>query len=238
MRALIVISLLAATAVGASSAQARQSYAEFRVTFSGTQTTQVTGSEECQDDTGTVAPASASETATFSSAKSRKLLFERSRRELNISAPGPIQAATMVAKASLTRQSQFVPNGSTPPVCPGGQPNPGCGSAQLTHMVMLLQGGLNKISFLVDSYKPQLPECLVPMGFAFPGVLTPSDDGSGSHIKYSAPAPRSLLNPHRHVIVIHGKGTATNSGQEGSIHVTSAVSTLKFTMRLVRVPVR
>jgi hypothetical protein len=40
------------------------------------------------------------------------------------------------------------------------------------------------------------------------------------------------------VIVIHGKATATNSGQEGDIHVTSAVSTLKFTMRLVRVPLR
>lgn len=239
MRALIVISVVLATAIAASSAQAaHRSYAEFRVTFKGTQTAQVTGSEDCEDDAGTVVPASASDTATFSSAKSRKLLFQRAGRELNISALGDVQAATMVAKASLTRQSQFVPNGSIPPACPGGQPNPACGSAQLTHMVMLLQGGLNKVSFLVDGYKPKLPVCLVPLGFGFPAVLTPSDDGSGSHIKYSAPAPRSLLNPHKHVIVIHGKATATNSGQEGAIHVTSAVSTLKFTMRLVRVPLR
>lgn len=69
-------------------------------------------------------------------------------------------------------------------------------------------------------------------------MLPPRDEENGSHIKYSAPAPRSLLNPRKHVVVIHGKARATNSGQQGSIHVTSAVSTLKFTMRLVRAPLR
>jgi hypothetical protein len=218
----------------------RPPYADFKVTFSGTQTAQVSGAEECQDDAGTVANATASDIATFKSARSRVLEFERAGRELNLFAPGPIQAATMVAKASLTRQSQFVPNGSTPPVCPGGQPNTGCGSAQLTHISLLLQGGLNKISFLVDTFKPDLPICLVPVAFAFPQFLAPGDAENGSRIKYSAPAPRSLLNPHKHVIVIHGKGTATIASpvQEGSIHVASAVSTLKFTMRLVRVPLR
>jgi hypothetical protein len=239
VRPFIVVSLVLAAAIAAPAAYAaRQPYADFKVSFKGTETAQVTGSEDCEDDAGTIAPASASETANFSSAKSRTLEFERAGRELNIFALGDVQAATMVAKASLTRQSQFGPNGSPSTACSGGQPNPACGNANLTHVVMLLQGGLNKISFLVNSWKPQLPVCLVPMAYGFPAMLAPSDDGSGSHIKYSAPAPRSLLNPHKHVIVIHGKATATNSGREGDIHVTSAVSTLKFTMRLVRVPLR
>jgi hypothetical protein len=38
------------------------------------------------------------------------------------------------------------------------------------------------------------------------------------------------------LVLIHGCGTATNEGQEGDIHVTSATTTLKFTMRLRRVP--
>jgi hypothetical protein len=40
------------------------------------------------------------------------------------------------------------------------------------------------------------------------------------------------------VVLIHGSGTATNKGQQGAIHVTSAKTTLKFTMRLVRIPLR
>jgi len=239
VRLLIAIAVVFVAAVGATSAQARRPYADFKVSFNGTQTTQVNGSEDCEDDAGTVVPASANETATFFSVKTRTLEFERARRELNIFALGDVQAPTMIARALLTRQSQFVPNGSTPPGCPGGQPNSNCGTAHLTHMVMLLQGGLNKISFLVNSYRPSLPLCLVPVGFGFPNVLPPSDEENGSHIKYSAPAPRSLLNPHKHVITIHGNATATNSGgQQGDMHVTSAVSTLKFTMRLVRVPLR
>jgi hypothetical protein len=241
VRRLILCSLLAAlvglTAPAAHAA--RLSYANFNVTVSGVQTSQVSGSEECQDDAGTIAPASASETATFSTPSSRKLQFERAGRELNIGTPSGIGEATVTAKATIERQSGFSSNGSNPPVCPGGQPNPNCGTASLNHIKMLVQGGHNKISLLVDDFRGFQPGgCLVPVAFAFPNVLPPQDDENHSHIRYSAKAPSSLLNPHKRVVIIHGKGTAANSGQEGSIHVTSATSTLRFTMRLRRASLR
>jgi hypothetical protein len=76
----------------------------------------------------------------------------------------------------------------------------------------------------------------VPAPFPGPDLLGPSDEGDGAHITYKAKVPQSLLNPHKRVVLIHGSGTATNKGQIGAIHVTTSSTTLKFTMRLVRIP--
>jgi hypothetical protein len=242
VRHLIVASLLAAVAAAAAPAAnaARVPYANFKVSFSGTQTTQVTGSEDCSDaGGGTSVPANASETATFSSVKPRTLQFERSGRELNISPAKGYGESTMAVKATIDRESQFARDAGASPVCPGGgQPNSSCGHAILT-AVLLVQGGHNQVSFVVEDFHGFEPGlCLVPKAFGFPDVLPPKDYENHSTIKYSAKAPASLLNPHKKLVIVHGSATATNSGQDADMHVTSAVSTLKFTMRLRRAPLR
>jgi hypothetical protein len=240
VRSFIVISLvLAATTTAPAAQAARLPYANFKVSFSGTEATQVTGSEDCSEVGGGMAPASANETATFKSAKSRVFQFERAGRELNISPARGYGESFMSATAAIDRQSQFTQDGASSPACGGSQPNSSCGHANLT-LRLLVQGGLNQVNFGVDDFKGFEPGlCLVPKAFGFPAIVPPKDYENHSKVKYSAPAPRSLLNPRKHVVVIHGSATATSSGgQEADMHVTSAVSTLKFTMRLVRVPLR
>jgi hypothetical protein len=241
MRYLAVASILAAVvgaAVPAVANAARLPYANFKVSFSGTQTTHVTGSEDCSDAGGGMAPATATETATFKSAKSRVFQFERAGGELNISPAKGYGESTMAVKAALDATSQFAQDGGASPVCGGGAPSSSCGHANLS-LKMLVQGGLNQVSFAVDDFKGFEPAlCPMPMAFAFPNVLPPKDYENHSKIKYSASTSRGLLNPRKHVVIVHGSATATNSGQVADMHVSSAVSTLKFTMRLVRVPLR
>lgn len=239
MRPLIIASLVAAALVGTcSTASARRlDYANFRVSFSGTETTQVTGSEDCSDAGGGMVPASASETATFKSAGSRVFQFERAGRELNISPANGIGESTMNAKATIDRESQLADNSGYSSAC-GPVPNSSCGQANL-RMVLLIQGGRNQISFGIDDFKGFEPGlCRLPLAYGVPTFVEPKDYENHSKIKYSARTGRSLLNPHKHVVIVHGSATATNSGQDSDAHVTSAVSTLKFTMRLVRVPLR
>ena len=238
MRSFIVTSLVLAAAIAAPAASAyRLPYANFKVSFKGTETTQVNGSEDCSEVGGGMEPASASETATFKSAKSRVLQFERSGRELNISPARGYGESFMSATAAIDRQSQFTQDGGASPACGGSQPNSSCGHANLS-LRLLVQGGLNQVNFGVDDFKGFEPGlCLLPDAFGLPAIVPPKDYENHSKVRYSAPAPRTLLNPHEHVVVIHGSATATSSGgQEADMHVTSAISTLKFTMRLVRVP--
>ncbi len=208
--------------------------------MSGTETSQVSGAEECQDAAGTVAPASAQETFTFSTPKAKKMQFARFHGGLvQVTHPGRGFGNTKIkGTGSLTRQSQFVPNGSEPPVCPGGQQSPGCGVKTLSAFTILVQGGVNEVTIQGSQARPSPGLCLVPSPFPGPELLGPDDTGDGAHITYKARVPRSLLNPHKRVIVIHGRGIATNKGQEGAIHITSATTTLKFTMRLRRVSLR
>ncbi|HEY7630360.1 MAG TPA: hypothetical protein VH817_06665 [Thermoleophilaceae bacterium] len=242
MRALLVsIVVAAAVAIVAPAASAyRLPYAVFKVSVTGTQTTQVSGADECQDDVGTVAPATASSTASFKTTKPKKLEFYKPDKLITVVPPGRGGGNTKIKGAgSLTRQSGFALNGTLPPVCAGGQPNPGCGTTQLSSVVFLVQGGVNSVNLQVSAIKPSPGICPVPASFEFPELVQPGDNGTGAHIvHFSARVPRSLLNPHKHVVVIHGSGEATNKGQEGAIHVTSATTTLKFTMRLVRVRLR
>jgi len=235
---LVVTAAVAVTAPGASAY--RLPYAVFKVSVTGTQTSQVTGADECQDEFGTVAPATATSSAAFKTTKPKKLEFYKPDKVLSVVAPGRGGGNTKIkGSGSLTRQSGFALNGTLPPVCAGGQPNPGCGTTQLSSVVFLVQGGVNSVNLQVSSVKPNPGICPVPASYEFPELVQPGDNGTGAHIvHFSAKVPRSLLNPHKHVVVIHGSGEATNKGQEGAIHVTSATSTLKFTMRLVRVRLR
>src|SRR5689334_25196072 len=115
MRRLMIglVVALAAAATAQPAAAARLFYANFKVTVSGTETSQVSGAEECQDEAGTVAPASANETFTFSTPKSKPMQFARFRGGLiQVTHPGRGVGDTKInAKGTLTRQSQFVPNG-------------------------------------------------------------------------------------------------------------------------------
>jgi hypothetical protein len=182
-------------------------------------------------------PATATETATFRSAKSRVFQFERAGRELNISLAKGYAESTMPVKAAIDRQSQLAANSGYSSACEP-QPNSSCGHTNFS-LVVLVQGGLNQVSFAVDDFKGFEPAfCPVPMAFGFPAIVPPKDYENHSKIKYSAKTGRSLLNPHKHVVIVHGSATATNSGRDFDAQVTSAVSTLKFTMRLVRVPLR
>ncbi|HEX6460748.1 MAG TPA: hypothetical protein VF032_17655 [Thermoleophilaceae bacterium] len=235
MRTLVVISLVAAAlaATAPAAGAARPSYANFKVTVKGTETTTVTGREDCQDDAGTIAAAKASESAQFSTPKPRTLQFHRAGRAIDVALPRGVGASTIAATGSMTRQSDFVPNGSTPPVC-GGPPNPGCGTSSLSRISLLVQGGLNSVHLSADKLQPRPGECFIP-ALAFP-AMPGTTQMDGLHARYRAKVPAGLLNPHKHVVVIHGSGTATQSGQEGAIFMDSTSTTLNFTMRLVRVP--
>jgi hypothetical protein len=235
---LVIAAAVAATAAPASAA--RLFYANFNVTVSGTETSQVNGAEECQDVAGTVAPATARETFTFSTPKPKKMQFARFHGgELVVTHPGRGVGNTKIkGTGTLTRQSGFVPNGSDPPVCPGGQPSPGCGAKTISSFTILVQGGLNEVTIQGSAPKPDPGLCLVPSPFAGPELLGPYDTGNGARITYKAKVPQSLLNPHKKVVLVHGSGTATSKGQEGAIHITSATTTLKFTMRLRRASLR
>jgi len=242
VRSLIVcLAVAAVAAVAAPTASAaRLFYANFMVSVSGTETSQVSGAEECQDEAGTVAPATAQQTFSFSTRKAKKIQFARFRGGvIQVTHPGRGTGNTRIrAKGTLTRQSQFVPNGSQPPVCPGGQQSAGCGTKGLSSLSILVQGGINEVTIQGSHARPSPGLCLVPAPFPGPELLGPDDEGDGAHISYRARVPKSLLNPHKRVIVIHGSGTATNKGQEGAIHVTSSTTKLKFKMRLRRESLR
>jgi hypothetical protein len=241
VRSLIVCLLVAAAvAVAAPAASAfRLPYAVFKVSVTGTQTSTVNGQEQCQDELGTVAAAHAGSNAQFSTPKSRRLEFAKAGKVISVVNPGAgdISNTKIGAGGTLTRQSDFVPNGSTPPVCQGGQPGPGCGAKTIDHMSLLVQGGANSVHLSASGLRPSPGLCLVPT-LAFPEM--PATTGGLDHlrVKYSAKVPSSLLNPRKHVVTIHGHATATTAGQQGAIIVSSAQTTLKFTMRLVRVPLR
>ncbi|HEY2603043.1 MAG TPA: hypothetical protein VGI67_15910 [Thermoleophilaceae bacterium] len=121
-------------------------------------------------------------------------------------------------------------------MCQGGQPSPGCGLLGLSHISLLVQGGINEVHLSASGLKPKPGLCVVPtLAFPFmPGTFSES----GVHTSFKAKVPSSLLNPRKHVVLIHGLGTSTEKGQQGAIIVDSATTTLKFTMRLVRVRLR
>jgi hypothetical protein len=234
MRLLLVCSI----AVTASDAgAARLHYANFKVTVNGIETTSVNGRQECEDAAGTIAAAKATQTAKFSTARSRVLQFYKVGRSLSVTTPRGLATARIVASGSLTVQSDYGPAGSQPPPACGGPANTGCGNTSLPHITLQVQGGLNEVSMLVE--RPQLDDqdCPVPM-LAFPDLAGTTDPGRDERATYSAKVPRGLLNPHKRVLVIHGKGTVTRHGRDGGTFVDSGTTSLSFTMRLVRVPLR
>jgi hypothetical protein len=237
MRPLLVCSIAtAAVAVTASDAHAaRLHYANFKVTVNGIETTSVNGRQECEDAAGTIAAAKATQTAKFSTARSRVLQFYKVGKSLSVTTPHGLATARIVASGSVTVQSDYGPAGSQPPPACGGSPNTGCGTTTLPHIVLDVQGGMNEVSMLVD--RPQLDgqNCPVPM-LSFPDLAGTTDPGRDEHATYSAKLPRGLLNPHKHVLLIHGKGTVTRHGRDGGVYVDSGTTSLSFTMRLVRVP--
>lgn len=243
MRPLTLLSLIAAAiaATAPNASAARLFYAHFNVTVSGTETSQANGAEECDDAVGSVPAATATSTFTFATPKPRKLEFARFKRgAIVVTNPGrgDISNTKLAGTGTLNRQSQFVPNGTTPPVCQGGQTSPGCGTKTISKFTILVQGGINEVTIQGSAPRPSPGLCLVPAPFAAVDLLGPSDEGDGAKITYKAKVPSSLLNPRKKVVLIHGSGTATNKGQEGAIHITSATTTLKFTMRLRRVSLR
>jgi hypothetical protein len=240
MRRLLVCSITsAALAVTASSAGAsRPHYANFKVTVNGIETTSVNGRQECEDAAGTIAAAKATQTAKFSTSRSTVLQFYKVGKSLSVIKPNGLSTPKVVASGSVTRQSDYGPAGSQPPPACGGPANSGCGTTTLPHIVLVVQPGrVGEVSLLVD--KPQLSDvdCPVPM-LSFPDIVGTTDPGRDEHVTYSAKIPRGLLNRHKRVLVIHGKGIATRHGRDGGVYVDSGTTSLSFTMRLVRVPFR
>lgn len=238
MRPLLVCSL-AAAALGASASSAgaaRLHYANFKVTMNGIETTSVNGRQECEDALGTIAAAKATQTATFSTPHSRVLQFYKVGKSLTVTTPKGLGTPRIVASGSVTQQSDFGPGGSqTPPAC-GGPANTGCGTTSLPHIVVEVQPGrVGEVSLLVDKPQRNDDDCPVPM-LAFPDIVGTTDPGRDEHTTYSAKLPRGLLNPHKRVLVVHGKGTTTRHGRDGGVYVDSGTTSLTFTMRLVRVP--
>jgi hypothetical protein len=244
MRPFLVLSVIVAAIVVAAptAGAARRNYAVFKVSVSGTETSQANGAEECQDEAGSVPTATASASFRFSTPKPRKLELARfSRGEIVVTNPGrgDISNTKITGTGMLTRQSQFVPNGTLPPVCAGGQTSAGCGAKNVSKFTILVQGGIRELTIQGSAPRPNPGLCLVPAPFAPVGLLGPFDEGQGAKVHYKATVPSSMLNPRKKVVLIHGSGTATTGkDQEGAIHLTSASTTIKFTMRLVRVPLR
>ena len=239
MRSLLAGSLASAALAltAAPAGAARLHYANFKVTVNGIETTSVNGRQECEDAAGTIAAAKATETAKFSTPRSRVLQFYKVGKSLTVTTPRGPATARILASGSMTVQSDYGPAGSQPPPACGGPANTGCGTTNLPQITLEVQGGLNEVSMLVN--RPQLNDvdCPVPM-LAFPDLVGTTDPGRDEHATYSAKVPRGLLNPHKRVLVIHGKGTATRHGRDGGVYVDSGTTSLSFTMRLVRVPFR
>jgi hypothetical protein len=236
MRRLLLCSVvLAALAASAATAQAvRFHYANFKVTVNGIETTSVNGRQECEDAAGTIAAAKATQTAKFSTPRSRVLQFYKVGKSLTVISPRGLEAPKIVASGSVTRQSDFGLGGAAP-AC-GGPANTGCGTTTLPHIVLEVQPGrVGHVTLLVDSPQRSDEDCPVPM-LAFPDLAGTTDPGRDERVTYSARLPRGLLNPHKRVLVVHGRGTVTRHGRDGGTFVDSGTTTLSFTMRLVRVP--
>jgi hypothetical protein len=207
---------------------AARPYADFRVTVSGVQTTTATGMVDCTPIDDGSAAATASSTARFST-RSRLLQFERTSGVVSV-VPVSGDMATLEAHATLQRASTFA--GNPPLACPSGKPPGGCGTTTV-HFPLLVQGGFNATNVIITD-PPHVPECLVPAAFPFPVMLQPDDEQTGSHVTYSAPVPKSLFEPARHVIVIQGRARETSKADDGNVSATET-TTLRFTMRLSRV---
>src|SRR5881394_2445385 len=99
MRPLLLCSL-AAAALGASASSAgaaRLYYADFKVTMNGIERTSVNGRHECEDALGTIAAAKATQTAKFSTPRSRMLQFFKVGKSLTVTTPKGLATPTIVA---------------------------------------------------------------------------------------------------------------------------------------------
>jgi type 1 fimbria pilin len=232
-----LMAALAATAVVVPAAHAgTPSVASFKITVEGTQTSQASGTVDCEDDAHTIAPASASETVRFSTPRPKTMQFVRAAHRWDVVNFFSYRAdrTTLYATGSVQTQSDFALASDRAPVCPdGGAPEPGCGTHQLKRIALLIQAGGPDVSIQATDVKPRLDACPVPAAFGFPALVGP-DAGSDVHVKYRAHVPRSVLNTHKRVIVIHGVGKATGTTDEVDTKATGT-STLHFTMRLRRV---
>ena len=249
LAALAVLATLAATARAAT-----PSVASFKFTVEGTQTSQASGTVRCEDESDTVAAASASETLEFSTPRSRTMQFVRAGRRINIVNFHSRHAngTTLYAKGTLERRSDFSgvdSESSLPPVCPGGAPDPGCGNATLTRIPLELGGNGRSVTMQAGTpysgpIRPHVPVCAIPAPFSFPGLVGDGRDVGSAHVKYSARVPRSVFNKRRRVVTIHGRGRATGKTDDSDLYIGGAdfaakgSTTFRFTMRLRRVRLR
>jgi hypothetical protein len=107
----------------------------------------------------------------------------------------------------------------------------------LNHFLLWVESGRRGGgSITIRALASPLPRCDMP-GHAFP-TLVPTEPTVGGtddeHVTYSAPMPKTMLDPHKREIVINGVGRLTSDFKVGNIS-GHELSKLTFTMRLTRV---
>lgn len=226
------------TAIGGSTGHAanpppRKVYANFAVTVQGTQRSVVVGTVPCPDPSpdGTgpdvATPFSASDVGTFATT-SRVLQLSRIDHVVGVTLPHVegYGQPNLVGHGTVNRSSNWANACDT-------SPDAGCGAAKLPRIQIQVQSGaIGGVSISIIKW-PALPECRTLATASFPDLVVPRIIDAGVHITYSAPVPKSMLDPSKHVIVIHGVGRVTESHSD-STQTWHATTTLKYTMRLVR----
>ncbi len=226
-----VLTVVGGSTVLAANQPARNVYANFAVTVQGTQKSVVRGIVNCPDPDGTgpdvTTPFRTSDVGTFAT-KSRVLQLSRIDHVVGVTLPHVegYGQPDLVGHGTVNRSSTWAN------VC-GTSQDVGCGAAKLAHILIQVQsGGIGGISISIIK-SPVLRECRTLATASFPNLVVPGTIAAGVHVTYSAPVPASMLDPSKHVIVIHGVGRLTES-QSDSTQTWHATTTLRYTMRLVR----
>jgi hypothetical protein len=237
MRFLVLI--LAASAITAGAASAGSFYypkrAYFRVSVSGTQTTTVKVTTQCQDENGDETPraASATETLRFSTRKPGRVLFKTAPHGGMIVfqeddsfedgvRPSRLRG-TVVHSEGLDSQA-----GTRAPDCGSGGPASGCGKKAFSDWRVSLFGRGRRLKVGLDSPGPAggklFPRC--PLRFEKSAVLPRARP---------APVSQSEVYSKRRKLVTSGTVTKTSKLDDVYGNSKGTITTkLKFKVRLTR----
>jgi hypothetical protein len=235
--AIAALAIVAFSASTPSAGAITKIFANFRVTVTGTQTTSVSGTLVCADDTAV--PATGSAKGTFSTAP-RVLQFSRIDGIVGVDLPGAQAGATTLnAHGSVLRSTSWTSDGKDPATCADGQQAPGCGNIKLNHFLVWVESGRpGGVSLDVRSLPSPLPACGMPAQ-AFPALVPPTATiglvDATEHVTYSARMPAAMLDPHKRKIVVNGVARLTSDFNTPNHIEGHEVTKLTFTMHLTRV---
>jgi len=237
----LLIGVVLVSLGAAAPAAATPGVESFRVTVTFRQTTVVSGNLMCAE--GPTAPATASETVRFSTPRSRTLQFVYGGGQWTVANFHSRRGGgtTLSARGTVHRRSDFASSGATAAVCPGGAPDPRCGSTTLRRIALIIQTAGSDFTLDDIGITPRVRGCEAPAPFTLARLGLLGSTGEKG-VRYSARLPRSLLDRHRRLFVIHGhaRWTGTTNITDFSVpgvddYDAKGTTTVAFTMRLRRV---